>query len=348
MNEAAQGRTVGAQRAGVTLLELLLVMGLVGLVLGAGLGALTSGGERESVAPSVVRSALRAVQGAAALERAPASLVIDPEARTIATEVPRTLGSWQFEPAEAGSRRVRGAEPILGSLAGAEWVAPAWIGTGIDLARNGGRASYSLPLHLYPEFEFERGLGLTLAVHPERALDGRIADLGGIAGIEYRRDGGLEAWIQLAAEDDPRGARLGGRIETVLPPRSVPVGRWTVIELLFDGVELRVVVGGFPVSIVSVPGSPRLPALRGPLVLGDPRGAFPGQLDGLVLRAWQRGEPIDLGQATDWPAGAPTRVRFDADGTLDARLHPDPLSLTFEPAPGRSTEVRVSRYGTVE
>ncbi|MEO0651181.1 MAG: hypothetical protein AAFZ65_10945, partial [Planctomycetota bacterium] len=78
------------------------------------------------------------------------------------------------------------------------------------------------------------------------------------------------------------------------------------------------------------------------------KSAFPGTVDSLVLRAYRLGEPLQLPDELVWPAGAPRRIRFDVDGTLDSDLHPEGVRLPFETAPGQVETVSVSKYGTVD
>ncbi|MEO0651506.1 MAG: type II secretion system protein, partial [Planctomycetota bacterium] len=270
--QARRGRTRRRGReSGLTLLELLVVMGLIGLILGAGLGVFASRSSVAPVAPSIARSALRAAQAAAQLDRAPVLVVWNDEDSSLAVRAPQTLATWHFE----GSRVGRGderrhwtqdaAEDLLGVLRGAERVEPAYIGGGLDLGANRREATWGTPIHENPAFDFVEGFALSLMLRPDGAFDGTIWRLGRLAGLEYRRDGSLEAWITPRAEGDLSGRKHGGRVEVVLPARTAPLGRWTAVEVLYDRTELRVVVDGFPAAIV--PATEALPTLFRPLVL---------------------------------------------------------------------------------
>ncbi|MHC4261678.1 MAG: hypothetical protein ACYSWX_04090 [Planctomycetota bacterium] len=339
---------------GLTLLELLLVMGILGLAFGAGIGIFATRDPVAPIAPSVVRSALRNAQAAAQLEGAPVWVDWSEEDRSLRIRHRENLGTWHFEPDGALKARGERSEParaalfegarILGSPKGSKSIEPAWIGTGLDLRAR--RATWAVPLHTYERFDFTEGLSVSLMIHPTDAFDGVLWELGEIAGLEYGRDGSLSAWVTLRQEGDPSGVRGGGRVETTLPSRTAPVGDWTQVEVVYDRVELRVVVDGFPAAIV--PLTDPLPVLQGSLVLGHRDRAFTGIVDSLTVGAYRESEPLELPAEGIWPDGAPTRIRFDADGTLDRQLHAEPIELRFETAPGQTESVRVSRYGTVE
>jgi type II secretory pathway pseudopilin PulG len=328
----------------VTLLELLLVMAILALVFGAGAGLFASTELQGATAPGLVRSALRSAQSAAQLERLPTALWVDRTARTLELRTPRTLGTWQFEAPRAG--RDDPAAELRGRAIGGATLDAAYVGAGLDFLGEERESSYVLPLQDSGEFDLREGLALSIALEPGDALDGNVWRLGTVAGLEYTRGGGLSAWVVPAAADDPTGRRHAARVDVSAPSASLPMDRWSVVELVYDRVELQLRIDGFPAGLV--PLEDPLPVLDGPLVLGGRPRAFPGALDQLVVRVYERSEPLVLPETVGWPAGAPLRVRFEADGTLDRVRHPDGLVLRFEPVPGRLEEVWVSTYGTVD
>src|SRR5262245_66514213 len=90
-------RAVTGARAGMTLLELLLVMFVLALVLGSGVGLFASYDLGKKQAPGLVRNVLRNAQNTAIASSAPARARIDKAAGTIRAESLITVGTYSFE-----------------------------------------------------------------------------------------------------------------------------------------------------------------------------------------------------------------------------------------------------------
>ena len=93
-------RTPHRARAGFSLLELLMVMIIVGLVMGAGLGLVTSIDFSSTQTAGAVRGVLRAAQSAARGTGAPAQVELDAEGGALRVRSFRPLTCFHFEASE--------------------------------------------------------------------------------------------------------------------------------------------------------------------------------------------------------------------------------------------------------
>ena len=84
-------------RGGFTIMELMVVMLIMGLVLGAGIGVFASFDPGSSAARGLVANALRQARNEAVAHRAPARVAFDPETGSMRSEGYRVVGTWRFE-----------------------------------------------------------------------------------------------------------------------------------------------------------------------------------------------------------------------------------------------------------
>ena len=98
---------------GMTLIELLFVMGLLALLFGAGIGAFGQLNVGEQAARSTLETTLRAANNWAIARNAPAIVRLDRHERTISAEGMSVIGTWRFE-----SMPVDGAFDLVGSKKG--------------------------------------------------------------------------------------------------------------------------------------------------------------------------------------------------------------------------------------
>lgn len=339
--DGGEARSARGARAGVTLLELLLVMAIMALLLGAGVGVFATADNDDTLAVSVLRSGLRTAQSAAHLEGLPAALLVQDGGRRLVLATPRVRGSWHFERETPGF----GEQPPAIPLGDPERV-PGYLGEGFDFTGLRADAGVAVPLHDSGAFDVTDGFAIGVALRCRDDLDGTIWRLGDVAGLESERGGRLSAWMVPGTADDPTGQRRGGRVDLELPPNSLPLGRWTRVDVVYDRFELRVLVDGFPAGIL--PLEDPLPRLKGPLVVGGRPRPFQGVVDELVVGTYERGDPLELSQGLVWVGKPPTAARFEADGGLDRTRHGPELVWTVETADGERHSVRVTAYGTVE
>lgn len=329
-------------RRGLTLLELLLVMALLGTILGVGLGAFASLDLAGARAGSIVVGALREARGAALARRAPAHVRIDPDGRRLVASGLSVLGTWQFE-----TEDLAGAPPVSASSTGAR-LAEGWLGRALELGGTpGSHAAFALDED--PAFDFTHGFALECALAPDAPLSAHVVSVGGAFGLFARADGGLRAWFAPRAPRDQGAARVppsGARVVIDSAPGVAPVGRFALARASFDGRRFALAVDG--VVVAETEEEAAVARLAGPLVLGGGEHPFAGRVDRLVLSAWVEGAEHVLPEGARIAGDAPREVAFDASGALDRSRHPEPLELVVEREEGRAERVRVGAWGTIE
>ena len=319
-------------RAGVTLLELLLVMAVIGLVLGAGVGVISTLDVQSDRAALVVRGALRAAQSTARTEQQPAWVAAEEDGSRLVVGVPRAVYSGGFGgPLEGGARGVT-PTPI-----GARLVDEGYLGGSVALTDGGLDARVEIALDLLGGLDLTEGFALRVHVRPSDLDGGRIVGLGEWVGLDARADGVVLGFVQ------PDGAQ---RVDVRSDRGALAAGRWTELGLVYDRARLRLLVDGFPVGIVEV--TQRLGVLTEPVVLGGRPRPFPGLVDELVLWSYERSEPIALPETVAWPSDAPAVVRFGPDGALDPLAHEGEVRIPLTYPDGTTQAVRVGRHGIVE
>lgn len=325
---------------GFSLLELMLVMVIVGLVMGTGLGLVSSIDFSSSQTAGAVRGVLRAAQGVARSSGAPAQLELDDERRQLRVRSFRSLTCFHFS--AAGEAGTRGSLP---SINGASLVSDGYLGSGLDFSRAPLDAAVEIDLHRDSAMDFYEGFGVELMLSMDADDSGRILQFADVFGLEATSGGGLKAWLSTARVGDAERVKRGGREDLQLPPGTLIPGTWQRVRLFFDQVELRVEVDGFGAG--SLPLNAPIPRMSGPLILGGRPSPFRGRMDELIVGIVELSDPLELPKGAEWPADAPTRVRFAADGSLDADAHPEDVSLTFAFDNGAEETLVVGRYGNV-
>lgn len=339
--KAARATARSTARAGLTLLELILTMGILGIVFGAGVGILTSLDLTSGQSAGLVRSALAAASGAALREGAPARLEVSTDRTSLYVIAPRTLGTWHFERDDG-----QGARGLQTALFGAANTDEGHMGSGLVFSGKRRDAYVELGLVAGGSFDPTAGLAIELAVCLDELSPGRLLDVAGVAGLDVQEGGALSGWILPARLDESGVEVVGAKRVAELPAGVLLPGRWVRVGLSYDRVELRITADGFPASIVSEVAP--LSRAKGAIVLGGTPRAFVGRVDTVVVRQAEVGEPLVLPEGTLWPEDGPRAVRFEADGALDRGRHPTGLDIGLELPDGARVEVRVTPYGAVQ
>ena len=315
---------------GLTLLELLLTMGLLGLLLGTGVGVFASLDLSAERSPTVVRSVLASARSRASDEGQAVHVLVENEGQELVLHAPRIVASYSFE---SGARGPRGRAP---ELDGARRVDDGYLGSGLAFSGGGIDAKVRIDLGQDGRFDLRDGFALRMRVRADDTTGGALLDLGGVVRLEAR-DGG-----KLVASVVPNELN---RIDLESPFGALGFGSWVEIGLTYDRVRLSITVDGFPVA--RMPLTDPLGEPKRELTLGGRPRPFPGLMDELVLWIYERQQAVALPEERRWPADAPTRIGFDRDGSLDPIAHPEGLELVFQ-VEGRDADViTVSRYGVV-
>lgn len=338
---AGRRRSSPPGRAGVTLIELLLVVSLAALVLGMGLGSIASLDLGARSAAGEVQGALRSASNWAVARRAPARVRIERAARRLTIEGQQVIGTWHFE-----SDPPRGAFGLDGELAGAALVDDGFLGRALSFAGRGPNARYQVSVHRSPSFDLGRGFRVQLALRPEEAAPGRVLQIGDVIGIEVGRGLGLDAWFA-AVRPDESGAMVGaGKARARSVEGVLRVGEWNRVSVDYDRRALRIEVEG--VRVGEVEESAQVAPLAAPLVLGGGDRPWQGAVDSLVVSAVTAEQALELPETTSFSADTPEWIAFAAGGGLDRTLHREPLRFAIEFLDGRRVPILVSLYGGVE
>jgi prepilin-type N-terminal cleavage/methylation domain-containing protein len=330
-------------RRGLTLLELILVMGLLAIVLGAGLGAFASIDPGRRAAAGLVQNLLRTAHNTAVARRAPARVRIDPATGVIAVEALEVLGTWHFE-----DQDLRGGDGLDGVAVGTDdvWTEDGWLGAGLDLSRAPRGARVEVAVQDDPAFEPRLGFALELAVRPARLAAGRLVALGDAVLVETTTGGGVKASFRRRVEDEFGRTKVGGLVAAESGAGALRAGRWSRLAVQYDRRALRVRVDGVPVATTF--SDDEVAPLADPLEIGGGSTGFPGAVDALTVAVVTGDEVSELPPTVHFAADAPRAIEFLAGGALDPFLHPEPVRIVLEFDDGGREVVLVGRYGTVE
>ncbi len=336
------GRAPGAcSRAGVTLLELLLVMALLATIFGAGLGVFAGLDVEQRQAAGVVREVLRAARNSSLTHRAPARVRIDDKLGTLEAMRLDVIGTWAFEPTEIADEVV-GAFELNGRSLGGRWIEDGWIGSALSFA---GEGVVEIPVQVEPNWDLSEGFLIELTVRREAEGGGRLLRIGETLGVDVGGAGELRAWIVPATMGENIDPRAGGRIVFETAAGSVPVGRWVRLRFSYDRKSVELSADSIPLARVEEDRP--LWKLDGPLILSDEQRPFPGAVDALVVSAIAVGQPQQLPLSVRI-SSAPPEVRFGPDGALDHTAHEGPVALELEFESGAREVITVGVYGTIE
>lgn len=326
-------------RRGMTLLELLLTMALIGLLLGAGMGVFATLDFGRRAALGLVQNVIRAARNSAVARSAPARVRFDRESGAITAEAMSVIGTWHFE-----NERLAGAFDLDGRLGGAVIIEDGYIGSALSLALS--RASYAqFDVDRDASFDLREGFAVDCAVRLAGLTPGRVLSLGGAAGLSIEDQSVLRAWFVpevVSSTGEPRG---GGRIFLESVPGALPVGEWCRVRFEYDRRVARLFVEG--VEVARTEEVEPVWRLQGPLMIGDLQGSFSGAIDVLVISAVAASETAQLPKGVSFGPGVPAEVLFDARGHLDREVHSGPVAFELTFADGSSAPVAVGMYGTV-
>ena len=321
----------------MTLVELLMVMALIGLLLGAGVGMLSSLDLEQRAIVGRCQNVIRAARHSAVARAGSALVLIDRKQGLLTARASEVVGTWHFEDRLAGARDARGAST------GTAFIDAGFIGAGLAV---GGGAFAEFPVHNDPSWDFEHGFAIECAVRVDEP--GRLAllDLGGAVGLTLSGDLGARGWFLPRVASELGADRSGGIVAVDLEPGTLRQGQWHRLRLEYDRRVLRLSVDGVPV----VRGDHDVPVWRmeGPLRVGSERDTGAASIDGLVVSAVAVSETVRLPDGVLFSEDAPTLVRFGPSGHLDRGLHPQAVEFSIEFDDGARTPLRVGLYGTVE
>jgi len=332
----------GTSRAGMTLIELLIVMGLLALILGAGLGALAGIDTGSGPAVALVNSSLRSANNWAVARRAPARVTFDVETNTIHAEGLAVIGTWHFE-----NNPPRGAFGLNGAYEGVGLAEDGYLGKALDLegAEEGG--TYVVPVHTSPTYDLSAGFQIAFAAKPMDMGTAQVLSIGGAVGVELTSQGAVKAWFQGERRGEGGGVTSTGKVLAETSPGLLRIGSWSRILVSYDRRELVIFVEG--VSVGRTSEEAWVIGVKSPLLIGSSRRQqWPGRIDSLVISAVAADDLIELPDGVSFAETAPKEVVFAAGGGLDRRVHSEPVRFSLEFDDLTNEVIEVGVYGTVQ
>lgn len=328
------------QRAGLTLLELLLVMILMALLFGAGMGSIASLDLGRRQALGLVQSTLSAARNTALLRRAPARVEFEVGGNRMTACAMSVVGTWHFE--DAG---LRGAFGLDAQAAGPKLVDDGYLGKALSFT--GGEApKLEVDVMRDPAYRFEAGFALELALRPEGSRACSVVDVGRAFGLQMTGTGALRAWFLPLQETQGGGSRPGNHVVVESPPGSLTAGRWSRVRVHYDRRSLKLEVDGELVAELA--DDTPVYALCGMLVVGSAERTLQASVDSLVISTWAASESTQLPEGVTFGPETPARVAFDAEGRLERAEHEGDVQIDLIYPEQGSEQLLINRLGVID
>ncbi|MDA1264596.1 MAG: prepilin-type N-terminal cleavage/methylation domain-containing protein [Planctomycetota bacterium] len=331
-------------QAGFTLIELMLVMGLIAIVLGVGLGSLAALNPGERAAVGLVQDALRSAHNSAIARTAPARVRFDAKQGTMISEGLEVMGTWHFEDV-----MLDGAEGLGGTFFGmdAAVTQDGWLGNALDFSTGlrGGEVAFNIQRD--PGFDFSDGFAIDLAIKPKGKVAGRLLEVADVLEVDMTAGGGLRMRIYRHAIESGTGrARHGAGLTLETTDGLLRKDHWLHLRFSYDRHRARILADG--IEVASEAADFEVWKVEQPLRLGDRAAHLPMILDELSIAVVVASDLQQLPGDVLFREPLPKVVRFVAGGSLDPTLHFEPVEIFLEMPSGRTETVRVGMYGTVE
>lgn len=328
-------------RGGFTLIELIVVMGIIAVLIGAGVGLIARLRVADRAAVGIVHNTLRSARNWSVAREAPARVRIDPGRRTIQSFGQSVIGTWHFE-----DMPVRGAYGSEGASLGGRIVPDGFTGAALSFVGEPARSRVEIPVHLDPAYDLSRGFSIACAVRLSGSDGGDLLAIGESAGLGVTDDGAVRGWFAPVIVQEDGEKRRGARVVLTTDGGYLRADRWSEVEVQYDRAALRVLVDGSLVAMLFE--SSAVWPVEGPLSISPSNAAFPGAVDALVVSAVTGEERRELPKGVEFPADAPREIVFAAGGGLDRGVHRAPVRFTLKFDDGREEPILVNLHGTVE
>jgi type II secretory pathway pseudopilin PulG len=316
----------GGAGAGVTLLEILVVIVILSMILGMTIAVLRNANRDLGVlaATSTISSMLRAAAEHARAEASPAWVVLDLDRRTIGTLTRETIGMWHFEDRTGAFGKVANVKgPVL------------------DRGRVGlayrFKPNETIECGEVPVFRPDQGVGIELWFYRSpRGNKHILASIGKEA----------EVWV----DANGRVAAKVGSTQVISGTVLVPRESWIFLQAIHNGRELKLLLNGTEVGSVPCRHDWQSPA---PFVVGAAKDGIAGMIDEVRLSLIIPRDTYPLPPQVEFelPRGSKVAdgefiIAFDGGGRLEAARHPSALTLTIK-SPTASKTLTITRQGLV-
>ena len=342
MGRSAKSSLGRDARRGLTLIELLFVMGLLAIPFGIGLGVFGSLRVGRSAARSTIETTLRAANNWAIARNAPALVRIDLENQSLRAEGMSVIGTWRFE-----NMPVKGAFDFVGNSVGpVDLDEDGFRGSALSFIGAPSNTRVKVPVHKDTAFTLRDGFAISVVVRRGNGSGGQVFDLGDVVKMEVLENGAVRGSFMTAVEDAFEGERAAGRATLTTEEGLVGVGLWTRVGMHYDGEYFAITVGGLEYAREAQTGFVK--ALESDLIFGGSGTPFPGAIDDFVISAVEGEQEFELPEDALFATKTPKLIRFQAGGGLDRRSHREPVQVGLVFEDGEEDWIRVSLYGTVE
>ena len=336
---------------GVTLLEILVVVGIIGIMMGFGVGALQRQQNDLEQTAVTLRDLVRLARGNARFYQSTARLVVDPPPRTTpATQgeldypeqqwfrvlAVRPLSEWNFD-----LNGPSGSFGIEGTLGAASIVDAGRFGKGLEPDPEGGQPGVFVRTSQYSEFDMSEGFVARLDLWLDAREACTILRLG--QSFELGIDNGGFARGQVTFTQSGGQA---GRTIRMRGLQRLPLRQWFRLSLAYDGKSIVLERDGLEED--ERPGDGR--------VFYDRQGEFwisagdtpvPGRIDSVELFGYERLGEFQLPQDVRLLSGAGD-LHFASDGRLDPRYHGAPVTYRMAMGEAQGEEQRGRESVTIE
>lgn len=328
------------RRAGFSLLELMVTMGLAAMLLGMGAGVYVKMG-RQSAATQAMRSVnLLVTQARKSSVRFPATLVCDPAENVIHPYTDEVIQELHFEarPTENGDIVPLGIEGRDCTIAGGEVVAHAGrVGGGLRLDAG------SLSCGTFAAYDLEDGINAEVWLKPSQAPKCDLVTKGHVFSVGVASDGVRSGRLQVRIQvQDPSGTQEPVTRTVGIPP--VRVNEWLGVRVAYDRTALVTSTSdghGFVVRDTWKESRRLATEPDQPLVIGS---GFQGTIDDVRIGGIRAAEPLRLPAGVEL-AGTNPPIRF-LDGRLDPAVHSAParISIAYQ---GKVSNFEIGQSGMV-
>ena len=294
------------RQAGMTLMELLVVMGIIAMIAGVSVGLIKKGdrGLTLEVNAKLIRSALRQARNSAIETGVGAIVRLDAENAVIESAVVENGGNWHFED-DTGSRGT--------TISGGQYADGGKLGRCVELS--GGEVD----LGAYPWYAAVNGFRIETWIKPAEIATGTIVSRESAFKLALTEEGGLVAEFKVG-EQQGDGVRLETR------DGLLQADRWYRVALGYDRIQGRIEVDG----VVRAQRRESRPLTRdavSKLVIGSSASGFKGLVDEMRYSVVMDAVAEALGVGADVDPEADNIIRFDGQGRLDPVFHIRPAEL---------------------